>query len=423
MKYLLLTLCLTNLALFAYAQQPERSQLSLTFGSEKSEIQRLPIDAQPFLSYYITQAWQEDVAYESFQIRFSENGTAWTDWQTLTQDHHHLADEKQWVSALNYTESEYRYYQYRWTDEQQPQKLELHFYSPDHTPSSNTNWRTGLETRSSCECPQPDFETRSDWCTTCPSGSSPAEHNVTHLIIHHSAGTNTASDWAAIVRSIWDFHVDGRGWDDIGYNWLIDPNGVLYAGRATDIRGAHFCGNNTGTEGVCVLGDFTAIVPTDTAMQTLTELWAWKSCENALIPRGFSYHASSGRTLPVISGHRNGCATACPGDSFYPLLQSVRDSVDVFQQACTAVSTEEISTAQISIFPNPTQANLHIKLPETWQGRLVLRLHSITGKVLLEQDAVVQSVLDVSLEDFAAGIYLLEVLHSGQRRTFKVMKQ
>jgi hypothetical protein len=45
---------------------------------------------------------------------------------------------------------------------------------------------------------------------------------VSHLIVHHSAGTNSASDWAAIVRAIWDFHVNGNGWgDESGDYWRI----------------------------------------------------------------------------------------------------------------------------------------------------------------------------------------------------------
>src|SRR4051812_5445667 len=46
-----------------------------------------------------------------------------------------------------------------------------------------------------------------------------------HLaIVHHTAGTNsyTEAQSAAIVRGIEIYHVKGNGWNDIGYNFLVD---------------------------------------------------------------------------------------------------------------------------------------------------------------------------------------------------------
>src|SRR5437016_1926200 len=80
------------------------------------------------------------------------------------------------------------------------------------------------------------------------------------------AGGNAATDWAAVVRSIWVLHVQGNGWNDIGYNYLIDPNGVLYEGRGggDGVMGAHFSCVNSGTMGVALLGTF-SVVPAPAA--------------------------------------------------------------------------------------------------------------------------------------------------------------
>lgn len=147
---------------------------------------------------------------------------------------------------------------------------------------------------------------------------------MTHLIVHHSAGTNLANDWSAVVRAIWDFHTVTRGWDDIGYNWLVDPDGVIYEGRGENLIGAHFCGANTNTEGICVLGDFTIVPPKLEAVSGLVRWLAWKSCAADLYPIDREFHAPSGKNLLQVSGHRDGCATSCPGDAFYPLLDEVR---------------------------------------------------------------------------------------------------
>lgn len=68
---------------------------------------------------------------------------------------------------------------------------------------------------------------------TCPAQDPPLYTTVTHLIVHHTAGANTAADWPSVLRSIWVLHVMGNGWNDIGYDYLIDPDGLPYEGRGS----------------------------------------------------------------------------------------------------------------------------------------------------------------------------------------------
>ena len=170
------------------------------------------------------------------------------------------------------------------------------------------------------------------------SGWTPQYTTVTHLIVHHSATANASSDWAATVRSIWDFHTNDRGWGDIGYNYLIDPNGVIYEGRAggDNVIGAHFSCQNGGTLGVCMLGTFTSVSPTAAALTSLKRLLAWKAEQRAINPLGTAYHAGTRLTLPTISGHRHGnpavpeyacTTTSCPGDNLYGQLPAIRTDV------------------------------------------------------------------------------------------------
>ncbi|MEM9887070.1 MAG: N-acetylmuramoyl-L-alanine amidase [Bacteroidota bacterium] len=283
-------------------------------------------NVRPFLAYSVTADYT-DVEW-SMSIRFSEDGENWKAFQEIQQDTHELEKDHQWVSTLMYAEAQDRFYQYVVDVEGNiaiDPKLVLHFYNPGDTEKSNETTDNELETRS-CPCPQPAFEERLDWCPDgdCPKDRTPAPNSVSHLIVHHSAGVNSANDWAAVVRSIWDFHVNTRGWDDVGYNWLVDPNGVLYEGRGADLIGAHFCGANTGTEGICLLGNFTNITPKQAAVDKLVQFLAWKSCSESLYPIDRVRHNASGRNLLQVSGHRDGCATACPGDAFYPLFDEVR---------------------------------------------------------------------------------------------------
>lgn len=183
--------------------------------------------------------------------------------------------------------------------------------------------------------PKPPVVTRTEW--GCPDGQITTHGSlnytsVTHLIVHHTFSPSGPinGDWAAAVRSIWNSHVFTNGWADIGYNYVIDQNGVIYEGRAggDNVVGAHFSGVNGGTMGVVIIGDFTAAPPPPAALDSLKRLLAWKADQRGIDPTGQSRHAASGLVLNIISGHRDGPgATECPGDAFYPLLPNIR--VDV----------------------------------------------------------------------------------------------
>ena len=81
-------------------------------------------------------------------------------------------------------------------------------------------------------------------------------------IVHHTAGANdySSSEAAAVVRAIQLYHVQGNGWNDIGYNFLVDRFGTIYEGRYggvdRNVVGAHALGFNSGSVGIAVLGTY-----------------------------------------------------------------------------------------------------------------------------------------------------------------------
>jgi len=180
---------------------------------------------------------------------------------------------------------------------------------------------------------------RIDW--NCPDGESaplwpPAYTMVTHAVVHHTAGANDLTNWAAEVRNIWYFHTFTNGWGDIGYNFLIDPNGVIYEGRAggDSAIGAHFSCRNTNTVGVALLGTFSSVPPTAAALSSLEKLLAELCARNAIDPTVLLFHPPSELLLPTILGHRDGnpstktCTrTECPGDVLYSMLPMIRSDV------------------------------------------------------------------------------------------------
>ncbi len=320
--------------LFLNAQRRATIELYPPVALQTTEPVRLPVqEADPFLSYAL--AWPQPEA--RLEIRFETEAGLRTEWLSLRPDAHANPALGMVISELGFTEGRFDRFQLRWQGVH-PGVVKAHFYDPG--PTREALKPVASEKSFSCPCPQPDAIPRAGWCPDggCPPNPSPAPTDVTHLIVHHSAGTNVSSDWAAVVRSIWNFHVNFNEWSDIGYNWLVDPNGFIYEGRGDDILGAHFCGANTSTMGVCMLGDFTEITPADAALTSLRDLLAWKACDVDVDPLGSAGHPPSGLTLDRISGHRDGCATACPGDAFYPQLPGLRQSVaDYIDQSCDGV--------------------------------------------------------------------------------------
>lgn len=56
------------------------------------------------------------------------------------------------------------------------------------------------------------------------------------------------------VREIRDWHVNGNGWSDIGYHYVIRRNGVIERGREDENIGAHVRGHNADSIGICWVG-------------------------------------------------------------------------------------------------------------------------------------------------------------------------
>jgi hypothetical protein len=419
--YTMLFICLFG---FVNAQiQPQSGIVDITSYRNHKEIYSIPVsNAAPFLSYALT--WQSEA--QALRIRFSPDGITWGDWQPVHLDGHFEPEDERRVSELYFTNKNDQFFQISGLANQ----IQVHFYSPDATPELAS--QTPLQPRSDdCMCAQPGFQARENWCPggNCPPNPEPEATETTHLIVHHSASANTADDWAAVVRSFWNFHVNINGWSDIGYNWLIDPNGVVYEGRGDGIQGAHFCGANSGTTGICVIGDFTNIEPTEAATNTLIEMLAWKSCDRSLDPLGEAFHASSQLQLKNISGHRDGCNTACPGDAFYPTLPSIRLAVAEYIGENCAVATKTTENLKLEHFrlsPNPAREQLQVHLKTELRGRFRIAVQNAIGETLQtgefqKEQPVWQQNLDIS--NLISGVYWLSIQHEEGVASRKFVKQ
>lgn len=190
------------------------------------------------------------------------------------------------------------------------------------------------------ECSEPiSYIQQSTWRDGLPAPSySRFFHTVSHNIVHHSAGSNTNSNYTQVVRDIYLYHTQVNGWSDIGYNYLISQDGTTYAGRdpgggsQDNVRGAHFCGANSGTLGICLLGNYETATPTSQTWSSLETLLNFQLINQGLDPFETFNHALG--TLGVITGHREGCSTLCPGENVFSRLEQLRTSLEVMIESC-----------------------------------------------------------------------------------------
>jgi hypothetical protein len=162
--------------------------------------------------------------------------------------------------------------------------------------------------------------------------------DVRFAIVHHTAGKNgySRAEAAAIVKGIQLFHVRGNGWNDIGYNFLVDRFGTIYEGRFggvdRNVIGAHAMGFNTGSVGIALLGTFEDVTPSAAAQDAIARLIAWRLDLAHVDPTAFLTFISGGSDryssgIPVllngVSGHRDTGFTACPGDVLYGRLGTI----------------------------------------------------------------------------------------------------
>ena len=190
------------------------------------------------------------------------------------------------------------------------------------------------------------IQPRSAWDPNneCAPRSAPGIGSVQAVVVHHTVGTNdyTVPQVPAILLGICKFHRNGNGWNDIGYNVLVDRFGGAWEGRAGGITqavvGAQAQGFNAVTAGISMLGDFQVVAPSPAQLATVSRVAAWRLAVAGVPRTGTVDLTSAGGslsrygegevvTLPRVIGHRDVGLTECPGNSAYPLLDGVRSSV------------------------------------------------------------------------------------------------
>jgi hypothetical protein len=220
--------------------------------------------------------------------------------------------------------------------------VRLHFVAVPTEARTASPRASAAAARASAVAGSPAIIGRDVWeAGRCPPRSGPSYGEVQLGFVHHTVSANEygPQDSAAIVLAICKFHRDSNGWKDIGYNFVVDRFGQIFEGRAGGIDraviGAQAEGYNRFSTGVACLGTFTSVPQTPQGLDAVARLLAWKLAIHGAPVAGQvtvtsggggtnRFKAGTAVTFERISGHRDGCATACPGNALYAQLPEIR---------------------------------------------------------------------------------------------------
>ncbi|XP_022121529.1 uncharacterized protein LOC110997597 isoform X2 [Pieris rapae] len=131
------------------------------------------------------------------------------------------------------------------------------------------------------------------------------------IITHTATATcNSQSECVLRVRSIQTFHIESRGWFDIGYNFLVGGDGSVYYGRGWDYIGSHTLYYNKYSIGIAFIGTFNTIVPSKRQVE---------ACQR-LIKLGVKL-GKIAKDYKLLA-HRQLMSTLSPGDTVFNIIKT-----------------------------------------------------------------------------------------------------
>lgn len=139
-------------------------------------------------------------------------------------------------------------------------------------------------------------------------------NGVNRITIHHDAipsqSLRTQSDAVARLNSVRQSHLK-EGWADIGYHYVIDPQGRVWEGRPLTFQGAHVKDHNEHNIGVMCMGNFEQQRPTSNQIASLD---------------GFVAVLMRRHRIPVnrVYTHQEIMKTLCPGRNLQGYMLATR---------------------------------------------------------------------------------------------------
>jgi hypothetical protein len=134
-----------------------------------------------------------------------------------------------------------------------------------------------------------------------PGPLGPKMRSSKGLVVHHSVTRVTASA-VADAKVIANIGIGRFG--RMSYSFVVHPDGTILEGQNGHV-GAHTKGHNSTMQAVCAVGNYETAQPTVEMLDAIRWL--------------------VDRYGPLLGGHRDYGATACPGRNLYAAIPGLRE--------------------------------------------------------------------------------------------------
>nr|XP_035946261.1 peptidoglycan recognition protein 1 [Halichoerus grypus] len=154
---------------------------------------------------------------------------------------------------------------------------------------------------------------RTEWEAPASKCSKKLKLPVRYVVVSHTAGSPCDCPASCLkqVQNVRDYHAGTLDWCDVGYNFLIGEDGLVYEGRGWDTKGDHTGPTwNPISIGISFMGNYMERSPPPRALRAAQSLLAWGVAQGKLSPR---YE---------VKGHRDVQRTLSPGDQLYEIIQT-----------------------------------------------------------------------------------------------------
>jgi hypothetical protein len=316
------------------------------------------------------------------EVRVRRSGESWSPWVPLAVHGDHAPDtgtgerasDPVWAGACD--ELQLR------AARRPPGALRLHFVAVAAVRRRRrVGARAAAKPAQAAPGTPPPIIPRASWgAAGVPPRSAPDFGAVLLAFVHHTVTANdyTAAQSASMVLAIAKYHRDTNGWNDIGYNFLVDQYGQVFEGRAGGVEqaviGAQAQGYNSQSTGVAVLGTFGDVGIPEPAKAAIAQLLGWKlslhgvPCEGQVVITSGGgplnrYGNGTQVTLQRISGHRDGDSTDCPGNALYAQLPELR------QRSAGLAAPVVVTDGRVTL--NPTDPAIEYGADAVFAGAVV----------------------------------------------------
>lgn len=207
---------------------------------------------------------------------------------------------------------------------------------------------------------------RAAWGADLPPKGPILREDPKFLLVHHTASSNSYTSAESVMRATYSWHTSNdptKGWPDVAYEFFVGRDGDVWEGRAGALAGPVQASATGGSQGwgqlVCLLGDFTSVLPTAAAQESLVKVLAWLADRYSIdtapgatvsfVSRGSQrWPAGASVTSPTIAAHRDMSYTSCPGDAFAPVVPTLAGRVQLQRAAWAGVQRHAVRLGRVN---------------------------------------------------------------------------